>query len=139
MLASAANFINSANNTLTPGTGRWLVYSTSPLLDTRGALLTTNYDFKQYNTAFGGSILGAGDGFIYTLAPTITPTLTGTATKGYDGNTTAPIGSLALGQTGAIDGDTIVLSGLSSATYDDRNAGIGKTVSATGISLTQCD
>lgn len=135
VLASAANFINSANNTLTPGTGRWLVYSTSPLLDTRGALLTTNYDFKQYNTAFGGSILGAGDGFIYTLAPTITPTLSGTATKGYDGNNTAPIGSLALGQTGAIDGDSIVLSGLSSATYDNKNAGTGKTVSATGISL----
>jgi trimeric autotransporter adhesin len=135
VLASAGNFINASNSNLAPGTGRWLVYSTDPTLDNRGAGLLAAYDFKQYNTVFGGAVAGTGDGFIYTLAPTITPTLTGSATKGYDGTTTAPIGSLTLGQTGAIDGDTITLMGLSSATYDDRNAGVGKTVSASGISF----
>jgi filamentous hemagglutinin family protein len=135
VLASAANFINASNSSLTPGTGRWLVYSTSPLLDTRGAGLLAAYDFKQYNTVFGGSILGTGDGFIYSLAPTITATVTGTATKTYDGDTTAPIGSLALGQTGVIDGDTVTLSAISSATYDNRNAGTGKAVNVSGVSI----
>ena len=139
-LASAANFLNPGNSTLSTGAGsRWLVHSTNPTLDTRGAALLSAYNFKQYNTAFGGTILGAGNGFIYTVAPSVTPTLTGSASKGYDGNTTAPIGSLALGSTGAIDGDSIVLAGLSSATYDNKNAGTGKTVSATGISLTSAN
>ena len=136
-LVSAANFLNPGNNALTTGLGsRWLVYSTSPLLDTRGAALLAASDFKQYNTTFGGAILGAGDGFIYSLAPTITPTLTGSATKTYNGTLAAPIGGLALGQSGAIDGDTIILGGLTSATYDTVNAGTGKTVSASGISIT---
>ncbi len=134
VLASAANFINATNSTLAPGTGRWLVYSTNPDLDTRGDLLTAS-DFKQYNTTFGGSILGINDGFIYSLAPTITPTLTGTATKTYNGTLAAPVGSLALGQSGTIDGDTVVLGALTSATYDTANAGTGKTVSASGISI----
>jgi trimeric autotransporter adhesin len=139
VLASAANFINTSNSILTPGTGRWLVYSNNPLLDTRGAGLHTAYDFKQYNTAFGSTILSAGDGFIYTLAPTITPTLGGTATKTYDGNTTAPIASLTIGQSGALDGDTVNLSALTSATYDNKNAGTGKTVTSNMLSITGAD
>jgi len=135
VLASAANFINSSNSSLTPGTGRWLVYSTNPLLDTRGAGLLTAYDFKQYNTAFGSTILGAGDGFIYTLAPTITPTLGGTATKTYDATTSASIGSLSLAHNGEIDGDIVILAPLSSATYDNINAGTGKNVSSNPLSI----
>ena len=135
VLASAGNFINASNSNLTPGTGRWLVYSTSPLLDTRGASLLTAYDFKQYNTAFGGTISGTGDGFIYSLAPTITTTLTGSADKGYDGTTTAPVSSLVLNQSGAIDGDTVTLSAIASATYDDKNVGTGKNVSVTGVAI----
>jgi len=135
VLASAANFINSSNSSLSPSTGRWLVYSTNPLLDTRGAGLLTAYDFKQYNTAFGGAILGAGDGFIYTLAPTITPTLGGTATKTYDATTSASIGSLSLAHNGEIDGDIVNLAPLSSATYDNINVGTGKNVSSNPLSI----
>ncbi len=135
VLASGGNFINSSNSNLNPGTGRWLVYSASPSSDTRGASLEAAYDFKQYNTAFGGAISGSNDGFIYTIAPTITATLGGSAIKTYDGNTTAPVGSLTLGQSGAIDGDTVNLSALSSATYDNKNAGLNKTVSSNVLSI----
>ncbi len=136
-LAAAQNFLNPGNFNLTPGVGsRWLVYSTSPLSDTRGANLLSAYDFKQYNTAFGGPILGSNDGFIYSLAPTITATLSGSASKVYDGTTTAAISGLTLGQSGAIDGDTVNLSALTSATYDNKNVGVSKTVTSNAISVT---
>jgi hypothetical protein len=136
-LAAAQNFLNTGNFNLTPGVGsRWLVYSTSPLSDTRGANLLAAYDFKQYNTVFGGPILGSNDGFIYSLAPTITATLSGSASKVYDGTTTAAISGLTLGQSGAIDGDTVNLTALTSATYDNKNVGVNKTVTSNTISVT---
>ncbi len=114
---------------------RWLVYSTSPLTDTIGAFKSAA-SFKQYNAAFGDAIPATGNGFIYTLAPTITATLTGTANKIYDGNTTASIGSLTLNQAGAIDGDTVNLSAFTSAIYDNKNVGTGKTVTSNALSIT---
>ncbi len=139
-LVSAGNFLNPGNSALTPGAGsRWLVYSTNPTLDTRGAGLLTAYNFKQYNTAFGGPISGTGNGFIYTVAPTITATLGGTAIKTYDGTTTAPVGGLTLGQSGAIDGDTVILSALISADYDNKNAGVNKTVTSNALSITSAN
>ena len=136
-LAAAQNFINTGNFGITPGAGsRWLVYSTSPISDTRGAGLITASNFKQYNTTFPGSISGTGNGFVYSVAPTITASLSGTATKTYDGTTTAPIGGLTLGQSGAIDGDTVNLSAFTSATYNDKNAGTGKTVTSNALSIT---
>jgi trimeric autotransporter adhesin len=136
-LAAAQNFINAGNFGLTPGAGsRWLVYSTDPTADTRGVGLITASNFKQYNTAFPDAPLGAGNGFVYTIAPTITANLVGTATKTYDGNTVAPIDSLSLSQSGAIDGDTVNLSAITSATFNDRNAGIGKAITSNEISIT---
>lgn len=136
-LAAAQNFINTGNFGINPGAGsRWLVYSTTPTADTRGAGLITASNFKQYNTTFPGSISGAGNGFVYSVAPTITASLSGAATKTYDGTTTAPIGGLTLGQSGAIDGDTVNLSAFTSATYNDKNAGTGKTITSNALSIT---
>ena len=135
-LASAQNFLNSGNFALTPGVGsRWLVYSTNPTADTRGAGLITASNFKQYNAVLGDTILGTGNGFVYSVAPTITASLSGTASKVYDGTTTASIAGLALGQSGAIDGDTVNLSALTSATYDDKNVGAGKTVTSNVLTI----
>jgi trimeric autotransporter adhesin len=125
-LVAAQDFLNPNNRTLTSGAGsRWLIYSSNPTQDTRGAALLTASDFKQYNTVFGGAIVGSGDGFIYSVAPQITPILTGLASKPYDGNIFAPIATLSLAQTGALDGDTVLLSSLSSATYDTKHVGAG--------------
>ncbi len=136
-LAAAGNFINSGNFGLTPGGGsRWLVYSTNPTLDTRGAGLLSAYNFKQYNTTYPGTILGSGNGFIYSIAPTITANLGGSANKVYDGTTTASISGLTLNQTGAIDGDTVNLSALTSAAYADKNAGSGKTLTSNALNIT---
>jgi hypothetical protein len=136
-LVAGGDFVNNLGaGAIDPGAGRFLVYSTDPANDTRGGLA---YDFKQYNAAFGSTIvLGTGDGFLYTVAPVITPSLTGSATKVYDGGATAPTGSLALSGTGAIDGDTVALA-LAGATYDSRHAGTGKAVTANGLSVTASD
>jgi filamentous hemagglutinin family protein len=133
-LAAGSNFINNSGaSAIDPGAGRFLVYSTNPANDTRGGLA---YDFKQYDTTFGSTaVLGTGDGFLYTVAPTITPSISGTATKVYDGTVTAPPGSLVLAGTGAIDSDTITLAAGSIA-YDTKNVGTGKAVTADGISVT---
>lgn len=115
--------------------GRWLVYSGDPRNDVIGAFKTTA-DFKQYNTNYGDVLLDSGDGFVYRFAPIITTSLTGTATKPYDGNTVAPIAGLTLNQIGGeIDGDVITISGLTSARYNNSAVGSGKTVTSNPLSV----
>lgn len=81
----------------------------------------------------------------YTLTqPTATADITalaliGTITannKTYDGNTAATIATRSL--SGVIGGDAVTYSG-GTATFDNRNAGVGKTVTATGLSLSGAD
>lgn len=131
-LVAAENFITSGNRSLITPNGRWLIYSTSPTLDTRSANLLTAHDFKQYNASFGDTILGSNDGFIYSIAPTINVDLTGTANKIYDGTLNAPTAGLAASNpTGAIDGDIVTLGAVTSASFADKNAGINKPVTGT--------
>jgi len=56
--------------------------------------------------------------------------------KVYDGNTSATVLTRSL--NGAISGDVVSLSG-GTATFNDKNAGNGKTVMLTGASLTGTD
>jgi hypothetical protein len=77
VLAAGGNFINNAGvSALDPGAGRWLVYSTSPALDTSGGLAA---DFIQYDTTYGVTpVLGSGNGALYRVAaaaPGPTPAL----------------------------------------------------------------
>jgi filamentous hemagglutinin family protein len=134
VLASGGNFINNVGaGALNPGAGRWLVWSTNPALDTRGGLA---YAFKQYNAVFGATtVAGAGNGFLYTLAPTLTPSLTGTVSKTYDGNTTANLLAGNFTFTGAIDGDAVTLNTPTVGAFGDRNVGTGKSVSAGSVSI----
>jgi hypothetical protein len=134
VLAASGNFINSAGAAaLNPGAGRWLVYSTNPASDTRGGLA---YSFKQYNATYGVTpVAGAGNGFLYTVAPSITPSLTGSVAKGYDGTTAATLAPANYSLAGVIDGDTITLGNAASGTYDTRHAGAGKLVSVSGLTL----
>jgi hypothetical protein len=119
---------------LNPGAGRWLVYSTNPALDTRGGLV---YDFKQYNATFGvTAVADPGKGFLYTVAPTATPTLTGTAAKVYDATTAATLSAANYTFPGAIDGDTIDLGNSAlSGLYNTPDVGTAKLVSVSGLSL----
>ncbi|MBI5891234.1 MAG: filamentous hemagglutinin N-terminal domain-containing protein [Nitrosomonadales bacterium] len=129
--AGAGNFVNNSGAAVMnlTGGGNWLVYSNSPLLDTRSGLV---YNFKQYNTAFGGTILGTGNGFVYTLAPTVTFGLTGTIGKPYDGTTTAWLtAGNFLPAVGAIDGDTVNAPASAIGAYDSAYTD-ATTVTASG-------
>jgi len=111
---------------------------------------TATFDNKNVGTgktvtATGLSLTGADAGN-YTVNATATTTanitalaITGAVTaadKVYDGNTTASILTRTL--TGVITGDVVTYTG-GTATFDNKNVGTGKTVTATGLSLTGAD
>ncbi|MGH7511757.1 MAG: YDG domain-containing protein [Gemmatimonadales bacterium] len=94
-----------------------------------------------------GLTLAGGDAGNYVLSSTsatttasitaasVTPHVTAN-NKVYDGTTTATIATATL--TGAIAGDDVSLT-VGSATFDTRNVGTGKTVTATGLTLAGAD
>ncbi|MBI1275339.1 filamentous hemagglutinin N-terminal domain-containing protein, partial [bacterium] len=104
LLSAARNFINNrGTDVLTATVGRWLVYSTSPLTDTRNGL---TYDFKRYNCSISGScpsFPATGNGLLYTYTPTVTLKATN-ITRSY-GLANPDTGIVATG--GLIDGDNL--------------------------------
>ncbi len=134
-LVTSGLFINNAgaNALTTSAGGQWLVYSQNPAYNTPGGLLPT---FIQYNATYGATTPAQlGNGLLYTLAPTITASLTGTITKVFDGTNTATLSVSNLSNSGAIDGVTVTLAGPTSATYADSNVNTGIGVTANGISI----
>ena len=142
IVLSGSRFVNSAGaGALTATNGRWLVWSSNPnpfggaTPDNRGGLA---YDFKQYNAIFGVTPVAqpTGNGFLYSLAPTITPGLTGTVSKVYDTTTTAPLTAANFTPTTGVDGDVIAMTG--TGAYDNPNVAGSPTklVTASGIAAT---
>lgn len=132
-LVTRGKFINREGADAVSAGGNWTIYSTTPTGDTVGGL---NYDYKQYNTSYGGFLQGSGNGLVYTYAPKVTVGLTGTVKKVYDGTTDATLASanykLISGK--AVSGDVLTYSG--TASYNNKNAGSGKKVNVSSISLT---
>ena len=130
------NFTNNsgASALATTGTGQWQVWSSDPAKDTRGGLA---YDFKQYNATYGSTTAAqtSGNGFFYTLAPTVKASLSGTVSKTYDATINATLTAANYGVNGAVDGDTVTLSNPTSASFDTKNVGTLKTVSVSGITV----
>ncbi len=139
---SGGRFVNTAGaGALATPSGRWLVWSGNPnpfggaTPDNRGGLA---YNFKQYNATFGSTTpaQSTGNGFLYSLAPTLTVSLTGTASKVYDGTTAATLAASNFTYSGStVDGDVIV-SVAGTGAYDNRNVGNAKTVTASAITAT---
>jgi len=81
VLAAAADFVNSVGpGALNPGSGRWLVYSTSPAGSTENGLTGVAGSAlpRLYNRTFGGnppaSITEPGNHLIYSAQPALTVT-----------------------------------------------------------------
>ena len=138
-LADAGTFTNNDGSgavAVTSGGGRWLIWSANPASD---ALDGLSYGFKQYNATYGATTPAdsVNDGVLYTLAPTVSEGLTGSVTKTYDTNTSATLTpSNYTSASGAVAGDTVVLTEPTGGTYDTPNQGTGKIVSVSGISIT---
>jgi|GEM_PF-1104471 len=133
VIVDAGAFSNTASaNPLGAPNGRWLVYSVNPVNDTRGSLA---YDFKQYGALPASTVLGSGNGLLYSRpAPSVTATLVGVVSKTYDGTNVATLGAgnyIAAG----IDGDVIQLNNPSAGTYDTKGVGTSKQVVAGGLSI----
>ncbi|MBN3853323.1 filamentous hemagglutinin N-terminal domain-containing protein [Paraburkholderia sp. Ac-20340] len=127
VLATNANFVNNAGGSaVSTGTSApWLIYSTDPRQDTTGGLTPS---FIQYNAPYATRPATAGNGFLYSLAPTITLTgLTGSVSKVYDGTTTANLTNANLQTTGLINGDIVASA---TGTYGSSNAGTNITVNS---------
>ncbi|WP_233885688.1 YDG domain-containing protein [Paraburkholderia flagellata] len=127
VLATNANFVNNAGSSaVSTGTSApWQIYSTDPRLDTAGGLAPS---YIQYNAPYGTTPAASGNGFLYSLAPTITLTgLTGSVTKVYDGTTTAHLTNANLQTTGLVNGDVVASA---TGTYATSNAGTGITVNS---------
>ncbi|WP_322044431.1 YDG domain-containing protein [Paraburkholderia sp. J67] len=127
VLGTQANFVNNAGSAaVSTGTSAaWRIYSTDPRLDTPGGLVAS---YIQYNAPFGTTPAASGNGFLYSLAPTITLTgLTGSVTKVYDGTTTANLTNANLQTTGLVNGDVVASA---TGTYATSNAGTGITVNS---------
>jgi trimeric autotransporter adhesin len=142
VLATGANFVNLAGpNALSAGlTGAWQVYSTNPTLDTPGGLTPA---FIQYAAASQTGPAQAGNGLLYSVAPSVTVTaLAGTATKTYDGGTNASLTAANSNYTvsGTMNGDTVTSM---NATYQTADAGSNIPVtsanSAAGLTITNAN
>jgi len=138
IVLSGQSFQNEAGAAaLSANSGRWLVWSANEdpfdlsTGDTRDGLL---YGFKQYNAIYGTtSVEGSENGFLYTLAPTLSSSLIDSASKTYDGLsnittlTEANYGAI----TGAVDGDTVTLSKPTTGELASQNVGENINVSLT--------
>ncbi|HEX4504652.1 MAG TPA: YDG domain-containing protein [Alphaproteobacteria bacterium] len=135
-LATTGNFTNLAGaSAITVGAGKhWLVYSSDPTADTDGGLTP---DFIQYAATYhivtltGTAAAATGDGFLYSLAPTLT--LSG-ITKTYDGTTGLTGAEYGFG--GGVTGDSIALGGSPAGSFADKNAASGIDVTVSGLTVT---
>ncbi|APG03855.1 hypothetical protein BJI69_08000 [Luteibacter rhizovicinus DSM 16549] len=128
-LTAANNFINNAGAAaLSSASGRWLVYSSDPSLDTRGGLAP---QFIQYAAGAGAAPLGTGNGFLYRLAPTLAITgLTGTVSKVYDNTDAASFTGANFNATGLADGNKIASA--TGGSYATVNAASNISVTSPG-------
>ena len=129
------NFINaSSSSAVNPSAGRFQIWTNDAAGDTLNGLTP---DFIQYGATYGVSTIAGGaseNGVFYTTTATVSPDFRYGATKTYDGSTTATVADNDIGVSGANAGETVVLTA-SSATYDNRNVGSGKTVTLSGLSV----
>lgn len=122
VLVETGSFVNQGGaGALTAG-GRWLVYSGDPENDTTGELLP---DFYQYAAPAGTMPAAAGNGLLYSVAPSVSIAL-GAVTKSYDSTTTAFFDDTNTTVTGLINNDDWTLDG----TYASKDAAIGIAVTA---------
>ena len=141
-IATALFDNNAGSSALVPGTSKyWRVWSRNldPFNVSTGddaGGLTPN--FKQYNATYGSStVLGTGNGLLYTYAPQVTISLINTISKTYNGNTSATnLLSSNYAVSSGVGGDTVSLAGTlpTSGTYASKNVNTGIGVTVTGLS-----
>ena len=86
----------------------------------------------NYNVQFASGVL--------TVTPAqLTASLIGPIKKTYDGTTAAFLANGVLNLSGVIGADAVTVSGAATGTYDNKNAGSGKLVTVSGLTLSGGD
>jgi uncharacterized repeat protein (TIGR02543 family) len=126
LTATISGFVNDENASIVTGSAAVSTLADEastvgsyPIAAALGTLSTANYAFSF------------AAGFLEITAASLTPNITANS-KVYDGNNSAAIATRSL--TGVIGADDVSLIG-GTASFADKNAGIGKAVAATGLSL----
>ena len=123
---NANRFTNNAGlNAL--GT-KWNLYTANPSGNVLGGI-TPN--FIQYGTGLGGSLLGTGNGLVYSTAASLQITgLAGTVSKVYDNTNAASFAGTNFVAGGLLNGDKITSA--NGGTYASVNAANGISVTSPG-------
>ncbi|PWR23003.1 YDG domain-containing protein [Zavarzinia compransoris] len=156
-LTGTASKVYDGTTTATLTTGN---FGLAGVLGTEAVSLTPvttgTYDTKTVGTGktvtVTGLTLTGTDSANYTLASTtvtgaigtitakaLTASLTGTASKIYDGATTATLTTGNFSLTGVLGAEAVSLTPVTTGTYDTKAVGIGKIVTVTGLTLTGTD
>ncbi|RJF96382.1 YDG domain-containing protein [Sphingomonas cavernae] len=128
VLVETGSFINQAGAAALTAGGQWLVYSGDPANDTTGGLTP---GFYQYAAPFGTAPAAAGNGLLYSIAPSVAISL-GAVTKSYDGTTTAFLDDTNTTVTGLINNDDWTLDGV----YASKDSATGIAVTANNFQAT---
>ena len=141
-MATALFDNNAGSVALVPGASKyWRVWSrnSDPFNVSTGddaGGLTPN--FIQYNATYGSStVLGTGNGLLYTYAPQVTISLVNSISKVYNGTTAATnLLNSNYAVSSGVNGDSVSLAGTlpTSGTYATKNVGTGIGVTVTGLS-----
>jgi len=123
-----------------PGDAAAGVYTGSPVLQT-AATASTGVGNYAITGSPGTLVSDFNYGFQFVngtlhIDPAVlTASLTGTVRKTFDGTTAASLAASNYLLSGVIAGDSVALNNPSSGLYDNANAGTGKSVSVSGLTL----
>ncbi|MFK3889920.1 YDG domain-containing protein, partial [Sphingomonas sp. NPDC079357] len=132
-LTTGTKVINNAGaSALSTPNGRWLLWSQSSASDSLGGLKLA---FRQYGAVFGSTTpaLDTGNGVLYNKSPSISVALTGTYSRDYDGTTDANLAQTNFLVTGLNGTEHATV--YSTASFDTKDAGTGKTVLADDLAV----
>jgi hypothetical protein len=128
--------LNNFTASITTPNGRWLAY----LKSVGGHSFVSTPNFKQFNAAYGATVLGSGNGVLYdpAVVAVLSGTLAGSVTKSYDGTTSVSLSGAELsGATGFAEAftpvGTVTLSG--TGTLADPNIGTGISTTASNATV----
>jgi hypothetical protein len=118
----------------------WAIFADNPTSTPRANLGGLAYNFKQYNQTFdtnqgSNPILGSGNGLFFANSPKISVNLL-PVSKVYDGEVKVNPSTLSYNETGVLAGDEVTIDKPATGVYDNKNAGTGKLISVSGLTVT---
>jgi uncharacterized repeat protein (TIGR03803 family) len=140
--AGSGAFLNNSTSAAAalskqPG-ATWAIYADNPTSTPPANLGGLAYNFKQYNQTFdtnqgSNPILGSGNGLFFANSPAISVNLL-PVSKVYDGKVEVNLSASSYNVTGILAGDLVKIKP-AVGTYDNKNAGTGKLVSVSGLTI----